>query len=153
MATLYIMLGLPGSGKSHYVKEVLVPKGVQVICADDVRLAHGHRFYGPLESQIHGMLYTLTRAHMIRGLDVVIDEAITRASYVQRWTRLAKDMGYAIKIIYLNVPKTICMERRVAIQPDFPMEIIDMKEAELTRNLASIQELFTDEEWEEVSCL
>lgn len=152
MATLYILLGLPGSGKSTYANKELATRGAQIICADDVRLAHGHRFYGPLESQIHGMLYTLTRAHMLRGLDVVIDDCITRSAYVQRWARLAEDMGYQVRIIQLSLPKATCIERKLAAYPDFPLEIMDMKDAELARNLPAIREMFSEAEWEVVSC-
>ena len=152
MPTLYILLGLPGSGKSTYADRELAGRGAQIICADDVRLAHGHRFYGPLESQIHGMLYTLARAHMLRGLDVVIDDCITRPAYIQRWTRLAEDMGYSAKAIQFPLPKAACIERKLAAYPDFPLEIMDMKDAELTRNLSAIREMFSADKWETVPC-
>lgn len=148
---MYIMLGLPGSGKSTYVNTRFVPSGVQVLCADDLRMAHGHRFYGPLEQQIHGMLYTLARAHMLRGLDVVVDECTVRASYVQRWSRLADDMGYAFRVVHLKTPREICVERRKAATPDFPLDVIDMKERDLARNLPEIKAMLGDGEYLEVA--
>ncbi len=148
--TMCIMLGLPGSGKSTYVNTHFVPAGVQVLCADDLRLAHGHKFYGPLEQQIHGMLYTLARAHMLRGLDVVVDECTVRTSYVQRWVRLAEDMGYNVKVIHLKTPKEVCVERRKTVTPDFPLDVIDMKERDLVRNLPDIKAMLNPEEYMEV---
>lgn len=147
--TMFIMLGLPGAGKSTYVNTKLIPDGVQVLCADDLRMAHGHKFYGPLEQQIHGMLYTLARAHMLRGLSVVVDESTVRASYVQRWARLAEDMGYAIKVIHLKTPKQTCVERRSAT-PGFPLDVIEMKERDLVRNLPDIKALLNEDEYMEV---
>lgn len=143
--TLYIMLGLPGAGKSTYVTRTLVPRGVQVICADDLRLAHGHKYYGPLENQIHGLLYTMARAHMIRGLDVVVDECTVRAAYVQRWLRLADDMQYDVKVIYIDTPIAICKERRAA--EDFPLEVIDQKEENLKKALADIKVMLGSSEF------
>lgn len=140
------MLGLPGSGKSTYVTSQLVPKGVQVICADDMRLAHGHKYYGPLENQIHGLLYTMARAQMIRGLDVVIDECTVRASYVQRWLRLADDMQYEVKVIYVDTPIDVCKQRRGA-DPDFPLDVIDSKEDNLKKALGDIKVMLGSSEF------
>ena len=39
MKTLYLTCGLPGSGKTTYVNARLAPKGVQVVCPDNLRLA------------------------------------------------------------------------------------------------------------------
>ena len=148
--TLYIMLGLPGAGKSTYVSTKLVPTGVQVICADDLRAAHGHRYYGPLEQQIHGMAYTFARAHMLRGLDVVVDECTVRASYVKRWKQLAEDMGYQVKVIHLTTPRDVCGERRRTNTPDFPLEVIDMKKRNLDFQLPLIKEVLKPYEYMEV---
>ena len=147
--TLYVMLGLPGAGKSTYVDTRLVPQGVQVIC-DDLRAAHGHRFYGPLEQQIHGMAYTFARAHMLRGLDVVVDECTVRTSYVKRWKRLAEDMGYALKVIHLTTDHTVCTERRRENTPDFPLEVISMKESSLKLNMPDILACLGPDEYMEV---
>lgn len=151
LPTLYVMLGLPGAGKSTYVTEKLVPRGVQVVCADDVRAAHGHRYYGPLEAQIHGLCYTFARAHMLRGLDVVIDESTVRSSYVKRWCNLAADMGYRVRVLHCTAPAAVCRERRRAVAPDFPLEVIDKKAALLADNLPAIRAMLGPDEYTEIA--
>ena len=93
MKTLYLTCGLPGSGKTTYVNAHLAPKGVQVVCPDNLRLAYGHSFYGPIEPHIHAQVYLTVRAQMYRGLDVVVDECHVRADPLKRWRRRADEMG------------------------------------------------------------
>lgn len=147
MPTLYLMLGLPGAGKSTYVTQRLVPQGVQVVCADDLRAAHGHRYYGPLEAQIHGLCYTFARAHMLRGLDVVVDECTVRSGYVKRWLNLASDMGYHVHVLHLTTPAEVCRQRRRDATPDFPLEVIDKKAALLADNLPAIRAMLAEDEY------
>lgn len=149
--TLYVMLGLPGSGKSTHVTRKLVPQGVQVVCADDLRAAHGHRYYGPLEAQIHGLCHTFARAHMLRGLDVVIDECTVRSGYVKRWLNLASDMGYSVRVLHCTAPAEVCRERRRTATPDFPLEVIDKKAALLAANLPAIKAMLGPDEYQELA--
>lgn len=156
MPKIIIMIGLPASGKTTYVNEVLIPKGYQVVCADDLRLAHGHIFYGPLEPQIHGLVYTQVRALMHRGVNIVVDECTCRASYIARWIRLAEDMDYELEVHYLEVGLGECMERRAIQNPSFPLTVIRDKDILLTKEWPAIEAVLTnhtlitidtDEEW------
>ena len=85
MKTLYLTCGLPGSGKTTYVNAHLAPKGVQVVCPDNLRLAYGHSFYGPIEPHIHAQVYLTVHAQMYRGLDVVVDTSNAGDALPTRW--------------------------------------------------------------------
>lgn len=120
MKTLYLTCGLPGSGKTTYVNAHLAPKGVQVVCPDNLRLAYGHSFYGPIEPHIHAQVYLTVRAQMYRGLDVVVDECHVRADHLKRWRRLADEMGYEMKLIRLLRPRRRLQKTPRRAEPQLP---------------------------------
>lgn len=144
MPTLYLMCGLPGSGKSTYVNRHLVPKGVQVVCPDDLRLTYGHAFYGPLEPLIHAQAAQIVRALMHRGLDIVVDECHVRIEHLRKWNGLIKAFGYDAELIRIVAPVEECKARRAAGEPGFPLEVIDRMNAALLENWMLIKAAYRD---------
>ena len=139
---LILMIGLPGSGKSTYVREILVPQGVQVVCPDAIRAAYGHRFHGPLEPSVHADAMLQARQHMLQGFDVVIDESTTRSRHLRRWKTLAEHMGYTVSVIHVDTDKDICLQRRSEDGTGFPLEVIERKDEELSYDWPHIAALF-----------
>ena len=117
-----IMIGIPRSGKSTYVKSNC--KDYQVICADDVRKALGFQFNQRIEPIVHAICEIEARAKMERGLDVVIDETNTSIKRVSKWTRLADEYGYKKIGIVLKTPQKVCMSRNVG-EGVVPDEVIE----------------------------
>lgn len=141
MPKLYLMLGLPGAGKSTYVNK-MAAEGVQVVCPDNIRLAFGHFFHGPLEPMVHAFAYTTARALMARGFDVVIDEAHSRAEYIRRWRHAASEFNYEVVGLHVTTSKETCLSRRD--DGMFPLDVISKKDMQLQRDLPAIIELLDE---------
>ena len=144
MPTLYLMCGLPGSGKSTYVNRHLVPKGVQVVCPDNLRQTYGHAFYDPLEPIVHAQTAQIVRAHMHRGLDIVVDECHVRIEHLRKWNGMLKTFDYDARLIRIVTPIEECKARRAAEDPEFPLEVIDRMNDSLLENWMLIKAAYRD---------
>ena len=134
--TLYLMIGIPGSGKSTYVNNLVKDHGAQVVCPDDIRKAFGHIFWGPMEPMVHAQAYFQARCLMSRGLPVVVDECHTRPEYIRRWRQAALEFGYEIVGVHICTNIETCKDRRD--DGKFPLEVIDRKAEQLRKSLSDI---------------
>jgi len=77
MPKLYVMIGLPRSGKSTYVKKHF--KNTVKVSADQLRLLiYGKRYWAEGESKVFWVREIMLKALMEQGVDIVIDEKIQK---------------------------------------------------------------------------
>lgn len=108
--TLKMMIGLPRSGKSTYVKNNF--KGAPVISADQIRLIlYGQAFYANGEPFVWATRDVMLRALMEQGLPIVVDETNTTRKRREPIFRLAKQYGYEVDIVCVATPMDICIKR------------------------------------------
>src|SRR5574338_822713 len=122
---LIAMMGLPRSGKSTYVKEVLIPRGFAVVGGDEIRLAlHGQRFASEAEPMVAAIAEVMFKALKLAGCDIVVDETNVSEKRRNRWLKLGVQ-----QFVVIETPKETCIERALATnQPDLVSVIERMAE-------------------------
>lgn len=108
---LYILIGLPGSGKSTYAEKELSKTAI-ILSSDAIRKELLNDETNQDNNRlIFSTLYNRARIHLIDGKDVVID-----ATSINRFERARvldnfKDLDIERIAIYFNTPAKVCCER------------------------------------------
>lgn len=108
---MLIMVGLPGSGKSSWVKQNR-PDNTIVVSRDNIRLAQ----YGVYWSKDvdENFITKIERQQIIaaleNGYDVISDNTNLTKSYVQRLVHLASQFGATVEFRYFDAAPPTCIE-------------------------------------------
>jgi predicted kinase len=121
----WIMCGLPGSGKSTYIKEEL-PKDIEIINQDSIRVELGimdnvnDKQIGTTEQEKEVTRICLERIDKAikDRRDFVIDNTNIKAGRVQNYYDKLKKANANVQIIIIDTPKEICKERRKEYIPE-----------------------------------
>ena len=122
MCRIVITVGLPGSGKSTYLKR----RGVNAISSDEIR----HLIADDSEDQsVHAQVFATIR-YLIRQR-IAVGRAVTYvdATHLTRWerrpyVRLARKYGCEVEAIFFDVPLETCVRRNQRRGRVVPEEVI-----------------------------
>ncbi len=107
--TLFLMVGLPRSGKTTWAKKQNLP----MVNPDSIRLAlHGKPFIPQAESFVWAIAYLMAKALLISGHSTVIIDA-TNITKKRRdeWSKRFGDCYIEYK--YCDTPADVCKERAI----------------------------------------
>lgn len=109
---LMIMIGLPGSGKSTFVKEYF---GDYVVCsADDYHMQDGKYVFDPKNlPAAHEACQKKAYDSMQQGKPVVIDNTNLRIQDLAFYETMAATAGYNVRYIVMTTDPEICQARNV----------------------------------------
>ena len=125
MATLYVMVGIPGSGKSTYAEEYL-SQSATIFSSDKLR----GELLGDEGSQenkdlIFSTLYSRARDCLLSGKDAVIDATNVNKFERARVLENFKDIGGLIRVaVYVNTPLEECIIRNSSRSRVVPENVI-----------------------------
>ena len=116
--TAYLMVGIPGSGKSTWVKQNL-PGDVEIISRDILRAKLGYTkdaddkavLDKKAEDTVTKCQRDLIRKCGQEGRDIVIDDMNT-GKYRKSMIQTLRDNGFRVVGVKMNTPLETCIERR-----------------------------------------
>lgn len=116
--TLYLLLGLPGSGKTTAAKQLAQLTGAVHLSSDGFRLS---LFDKPTFSQdehdsLYKMLDYMCELLLKNGTSVVYDANLNRLKHRQEKYVLAKKLNADVKLFWLQVHRDMAKQRRLDTQ-------------------------------------
>lgn len=122
---VWIMVGLPGAGKSTWIKNNL-PKNIQIVNQDSIRIELGimkndnDKKVGDKIKEKEVTKICLERIDKLikERKDFVIDNTNIKEGRLSNYYHKLKNAGANVKIIIVDTPKEICKNRRKECIPE-----------------------------------
>ncbi len=113
--TIWYIMGLPGSGKTAFVKSALINDGTFRINKDDLREMISNKkqtsWNIPLEKAIQAASRALGETALEQGFSIIIDDTGFNEFHRTFWKNLAKSKNYNMVIKFVDTDTSTCKER------------------------------------------
>ena len=134
MKTLYLLCGMPFSGKTTLAKAVLKYLDSAYISLDEINESRG--LFGGMGISVeewettHAIARSRLKDIMPSQQDIVLDDTSCLRWLRDRWRSLGQQHGYQTVIIYLNVPiaeikRRIAENETIKARQEIRQEIVD----------------------------
>ena len=102
MATLYVMLGLPGSGKSYTARQLARRKNAEIYSSDSFRLQmHLNAENAKQNNDLFDLMYQKIREELDEGNDIVLDATNTYSIYRKKLFNALNGSGAKIVCVFV----------------------------------------------------
>lgn len=154
MATLYMLLGFPGAGKTTTAQVLTELTGAELIWEDLVRLdMFGNPTFSHDENdQLHEKLNRMTAKLLQSGKSVIYDTSFNGYADRARMYRIAQESGANTILIWIQTDRELAKQRAMndaASQPTRPLAKVlgDMDEETFNRLSNKLEEPKPDEKY------
>lgn len=112
MITLYVLIGIPGSGKSTWARENATHLNAVVVGSDEVRRDFRANGQNPLSGdRVFAEVERRARVHLAAGHSVILDATHFLHKYRTYALYLAGDFHARRVAIWFDVPLDVCLQR------------------------------------------
>ncbi len=136
----YVLIGIPGAGKSSYAKKLAETENAVIISGDDIR----SELYGSAEIQGDwGEIWGRVEELVIEscGVPVVLDGTHCRKDYRAEAVTLLRSYGYdRVEAIVMETSLATCLARNFKRERNVPDYIVKQMHSDLQRSLKTITE-------------
>ncbi len=106
-----MLIGLSGSGKTSWVRELGVGPNEIYLNADSMRAILGSgEGDQTVNKQVFSTLKTMFKYSLFVGHSIILDNTNLTRETRKDWIKMAKDAGYEITAIVFDVPLEQCLE-------------------------------------------
>jgi predicted kinase len=116
LPTLYIVCGLPGTGKSTVAKLMADRVNATILRTDEIRRRlYPVRTYSPDESQhVYAEMFSHAAARLKEGGNVLLDATFVAATHRATPIALAADLGVSYQLVHVTSSEALIRERLAA---------------------------------------
>ena len=122
---MYLMCGIPGSGKSTHARLMARQFNATIICPDDFQKEMtGKDFYGPIQDLLWATVKMTTRVLIKSGQRVIVDATALSKHRRSEWIRLARECDNAIHVYAHVTALDVCKENNQNRDRTVPEEVL-----------------------------
>ena len=127
---LYVLVGLPGSGKTTWLRQ----QGKPSLSSDAIReTVTGDEANQDQNRLVFSVLRSLARVRLAAGCaETWIDSTALTRRERRSWIRLAEMHGCAVEAVFFDTPLEVCRSRNAARERKVPGEVMERMAARLT---------------------
>ena len=113
--TVYLLCGLPGSGKSTFAKEQEAKGLVRLTLDEELFKRFGREFpnekYSEYETKTKTELKDVLKENVTNSKSVILDYGFWKKAEREEYKQLIETIGAQWKLLYFKIPTTILKER------------------------------------------